>query len=97
MLSQEILKSPCGSQAVDGVYMYPNTQYKNKNQGQGVSLRLSINATVVHSRFFQLQSISIGSLRYGHYGLRTTSGRENPSHAWTGPTTLKGRENWSVV
>ena len=39
----------------------------------------------------------IGSLRYGHYGLRTTSGRENPSHAWTGPTTLKGRENWSVV
>ena len=39
----------------------------------------------------------IGSLRYGDYGLRTTSGRENPSHAWTGPTTLKGRENWSVV
>ena len=39
----------------------------------------------------------IGTLRYGHYGLRTTSGRESPSHAWTGPTTLKGCENWTVV
>ena len=37
MLFKEILKSPCGSQAVNGVYMYPNTQYKNENHGQGVS------------------------------------------------------------
>ena len=37
VLSQEILKSSFASQAVNGVYMYPNTQYKNKNQGQGVS------------------------------------------------------------
>ena len=51
MLSQEILKSPCGSQAVNGVYMYPNAQYKNEKE----------EATVVHSRFFQLQSISISA------------------------------------
>ena len=25
----------------------------------------------------------IGTLRYGHHGLRTISGRESPSHAWT--------------
>ena len=30
-------KSPHDSQAVNGVYIYPNTQSKNENQGQGVS------------------------------------------------------------
>ena len=34
MLFKEILKSPCGSQAVNGVYMYPNTQYKNETMGK---------------------------------------------------------------
>ena len=37
VLFQEILKAPYSSQAVNGVYMYPNTQCKNENQGQGVS------------------------------------------------------------
>ena len=36
MLFQEIFKSPYGSQAVNGVYMYPYTQCKDENQGQGV-------------------------------------------------------------
>ena len=37
VLFQEILGAPYSSQAVNGVYMYPNTQCKNENQGQGVS------------------------------------------------------------
>ena len=39
----------------------------------------------------------IGTLRYGHYGLQTTSERDSPSQAWTGPTTLKNREIWTFV
>ena len=56
--------------------------------------------TFVESYIIEIFSRSaqvIGTLRYGHYGLRTTSGRESPSHAWNGPTTLKGCENWTVV
>ena len=37
VLFQEVLKSPYSSQTVNGLYMYPNTQCKNENQGQGVS------------------------------------------------------------
>ena len=37
MLFQEMLNSPSSSQAVNGVYKYPNTQCKNENHGQGVS------------------------------------------------------------
>ena len=41
--------------------------------------------------------VTLGSLRYGHHRLRTTPGRETPSHASIGPTALKGREDWTDV
>ena len=37
ILFQEILNSPYGSLAVNGVHIYPNTQCENENQGQGFS------------------------------------------------------------
>ena len=63
MLFQEILQPSYGSQVVNSVYMYPNTQCKNENQGQGSGLlvKLSIHATVEQTKFFQLQSISISA------------------------------------
>ena len=51
MLFQEILKSPYGSQAVNGVYMYANTQCKNENQGQGVVKIIDICDSCTHEIF----------------------------------------------
>ena len=51
MLFQEILKSPYGSQAVNGVYMYANTQCKNENQGQRVVKIIDICDSCTHEIF----------------------------------------------
>ena len=34
VLFQEILKPPYSNEAVNGVYMYPNTQCKNETKGK---------------------------------------------------------------